>query len=78
MISTLSEQEIIRRQKLVELAALDINPYPAPLFEISHTAKYIKENFRKPEIIIKLPNEKDVFIDINNVCYKYKRNYINL
>ena len=31
----------------------------------------------KPEIIIKLPNENDVFIDINNVCYKYKKNYIN-
>lgn len=31
----------------------------------------------QPEIIIKLPNENDVFIDINNVCYKYKKNYIN-
>lgn len=29
-----------------------------------------------PEIIIKLPNEKDIFVDINNVCYKYKKKYL--
>ena len=43
--STLSEQEIVRREKLKELEALGINPYPAPLFEVTHTAKEIKENF---------------------------------
>ncbi len=31
----------------------------------------------EPEIIIKLPNENDVFLDVNNVCYKYKKNYIS-
>jgi hypothetical protein len=31
----------------------------------------------QPEIILKLPNEKDTFIDINNVCYKYKKKYIS-
>lgn len=30
-----------------------------------------------PDIIIKLPNEKDIFVDINNVCYKYKKKYID-
>jgi hypothetical protein len=30
----------------------------------------------QPEIIVKLPNEKDIFIDVNNVCYKYKKKYI--
>ncbi|MBS1782141.1 MAG: lysine--tRNA ligase [Bacteroidetes bacterium] len=42
---TLSEQELIRREKLSELGALNINPYPAPLFDISHTAIQIKENY---------------------------------
>jgi len=30
----------------------------------------------KPEIILKLPNQKDIFIDTNNVCYKYKKKYL--
>lgn len=30
----------------------------------------------KPEIILKIPNEKDIFIDTNNVCYKYKKTYL--
>lgn len=30
----------------------------------------------KPEIILKLPNENNVYVDTNNVCYKYKKNYI--
>lgn len=41
----LSEQEIIRRQKLDELIKLGINPYPAELWEITHTSKQILENF---------------------------------
>lgn len=43
--ATLSEQEIIRREKLTELQAMGIDPYPAPLFEITHTAKDIKEQY---------------------------------
>lgn len=31
----------------------------------------------KPDIILKMPNEKNIFIDTNNVCYKYKKNYIH-
>ena len=45
MQATLSEQEIVRRDKLKEFETLGINPYPAPLFEVTHTAKEIKENF---------------------------------
>ncbi len=30
-----------------------------------------------PEIIIKMPNENNVYIDTDNVCYKYKKTYIN-
>jgi len=30
----------------------------------------------KSEIILKIPNESNIFIDTNNVCYKYKKNYI--
>jgi lysyl-tRNA synthetase, class II len=41
----LSEQEIIRREKLVALRGLGINPYPANLFPVDTTSKQIKENF---------------------------------
>jgi len=30
----------------------------------------------KAEIIIKLPNEKNIYIDNNNVCYKYEKKYL--
>lgn len=45
MQATLSEQEIVRREKLRELQDLGIDPYPAPLFEITHTATEIKEQY---------------------------------
>src|SRR5579875_2643735 len=45
MQATLSEQEIVRREKLKELQSLGIDPFPAPLYEITHTAKEIKENY---------------------------------
>lgn len=45
MQTTLSEQELVRRDKLTEIQALGIDPYPAPLFEITHTAQYIKEHY---------------------------------
>lgn len=31
----------------------------------------------KPEVILKLPNESNIYVDTNNVCYKYKKKYIN-
>ena len=44
-MSNLSEQEIIRREKLKKIRELGINPYPADLFNISHNSKSIKSNF---------------------------------
>ncbi|MEO6832967.1 MAG: amino acid--tRNA ligase-related protein, partial [Chitinophagaceae bacterium] len=40
-----SEQELVRRDKLKQLEALGINAYPAPSFDITHTAKEIKEHY---------------------------------
>jgi lysyl-tRNA synthetase class 2 len=41
----LSEQELVRREKLVKLRDLGINPYPADLFPVDSNSKEIKENF---------------------------------
>jgi len=41
----LSEQEIVRRDKLKELVAMGIDPYPAALYPVSHQAAVIKSNF---------------------------------
>jgi len=41
----LSEQEIIRREKLEELKNLGINPYPAALYPVNTTSVFIKEFF---------------------------------
>ena len=48
----LSEQEIIRREKLDTLRSLGINPYPANLFPVSHTSKQVKENFEEGKKVI--------------------------
>jgi len=41
----LSEQEIIRREKLEELKGLGIDAYPASLYPVNISAAYIKTNF---------------------------------
>ncbi len=41
----LSEQELIRRQKLDDLLEHGINPYPAELWDITHSSKDILANF---------------------------------
>lgn len=41
----LSEQELLRRQKLEELYKMGINPYPAELFEVTTNSVEIKEQF---------------------------------
>ena len=46
----LSEQEILRRNKLVELEKLGINPYPAELFDVNVSAKEILENYENQKI----------------------------
>ena len=48
----LSEQEIIRRQKLNALREIGINPYPANLFPVDHTSKQVKENFVEGKKVI--------------------------
>src|SRR6476620_8166523 len=53
----LSEQEIVRREKLAELEATGINPYPAALYPVSHYSKDIKEAFSE--------TTKELF---SNVC----------
>jgi len=45
----LSEQEIIRRQKLEELQKLGIEPYPSELFDVNFYAQEIHDNYH-PEL----------------------------
>ncbi|MES1226112.1 MAG: OB-fold nucleic acid binding domain-containing protein, partial [Bacteroidota bacterium] len=45
----LSEQEIIRREKLEELKKLGIDAYPAALYPVNTTAAYIKEHYKGEE-----------------------------
>src|SRR6185437_3497892 len=45
--SHLSEQEIIRREKLGEIAQLGIDAYPAALYPVNTTAAHIKESFKE-------------------------------
>ena len=44
-LQNLSEQEIIRREKLVELQKLGIDPYPAAEFPVNINATQIKEKY---------------------------------
>lgn len=48
----LSEQEIIRREKLTALRNLGIDPYPADLFPVNHTSKQVKEGFEEGKKVI--------------------------
>lgn len=48
----LSEQEIIRRDKLAKLKALGVNPYPADLYPVDHTSKGIKEIFSEGKKVV--------------------------
>ncbi|AFR36419.1 lysine--tRNA ligase [Riemerella anatipestifer] len=43
----LSEQEIIRREKLEKLSQMGINAFPADEYAITHTTQSIKENFQE-------------------------------
>ncbi|MEN2435056.1 lysine--tRNA ligase [Weeksellaceae bacterium A-14] len=42
---SLSEQEIIRREKLQKLTAMGINPYPAAEYKVTDNTAYLKKNF---------------------------------
>ncbi len=48
----LSEQELVRRDKLEKLRAMGINPYPADLFPVNHTSKQIKSDFEEGKKVI--------------------------
>ena len=48
----LSEQEVVRREKLSKLRELGINPYPADLYPVNHTSKQIKENFTESKKVV--------------------------
>ncbi len=45
MHTSFSEQELVRRDKLRELQQMGIDPYPAPLYHITHSVKQIKEGY---------------------------------
>ncbi len=53
----LSEQEIVRRNKLQQLKELGIDPYPAPLYPVSHYSEDIKETFAE-----------ETASELSNVC----------
>ena len=48
----LSEQEVIRREKLATLREKGINPYPADLFPLDHTSADIKTNFEEGKKVV--------------------------
>lgn len=48
-IQHLSEQEIIRRDKLKELTKLGIDAYPAELFPVNSSVAFIKNNYKGEE-----------------------------
>jgi lysyl-tRNA synthetase class 2 len=48
-MSQLSEQEIIRREKLKTLQSIGIDPFPAALYPVNTTAEYIRNNYKGEE-----------------------------
>ena len=52
-MSTLSEQECVRREKLQTLKNMGINPYPAALYPVTNHSQGILENFEEgTEVVI--------------------------
>ncbi|WNW01598.1 lysine--tRNA ligase [Tenacibaculum sp. HL-MS23] len=48
----LSEQEVVRREKLGKLRELGINPYPADLFPLDSNSKVIKNGFEEGKKVV--------------------------
>ncbi|NNK19095.1 MAG: lysine--tRNA ligase [Maribacter sp.] len=48
----LSEQEVIRREKLTKLRELGINPYPAALYPVDATSKSIKDHYQEDKKVV--------------------------
>ena len=51
-MAQLSEQELVRREKLSKLRELGIDPYPAELYPVTKYTKEIKSNFTEGEKVI--------------------------
>ena len=51
-MAQLSEQELVRREKLEKLRALGINPYPADLYPVTHTSSKIKGNYKEGDKVV--------------------------
>src|SRR4051812_30962143 len=49
MNQQLSEQELIRREKLAALQKLGIDPFPAALYPVNTNSLYIKEHYKGEE-----------------------------
>lgn len=72
MSNQLSEQELLRRQKLSDLKAMGINPYPPEEFITNATALDIKDNYERDKL-----NYKDISIagrimsvrDMGKACF---------
>lgn len=48
----LSEQELVRREKLQKLRELGINPYPAALYPVDASSKSIKQDFTEGKKVV--------------------------
>ena len=48
----LSEQEIVRREKLKQLRELGIDPYPAPMFPVTDHSIDVQENFEEGREVV--------------------------
>ena len=48
----LSEQEVIRREKLTKLREMGINPYPAALYPVDATSMSIKDNYEEGKKVV--------------------------
>ena len=72
MAMQLSEQELLRRQKLQELQALGIDPYPPEEFKVNAGAADIRSNYERDKL-----NYKDISIagrimsvrDMGKACF---------
>ncbi|WP_066224242.1 lysine--tRNA ligase [Formosa haliotis] len=51
-MSQLSEQEIVRREKLSKLRELGINPYPADLYPLTHLSQQVKTDFEEGKTVV--------------------------
>ncbi len=48
----LSEQEVVRREKLAKLIEMGINPYPANLFPLDSNSKQIKQGYEEGKKVV--------------------------